>query len=147
LTDGGVVQNCPVIVLLDRPDVSEVLCVSLSSPGDSEATGRITGFVDVMKSILNGMVLRNEFTSYMLGHNKWGEKFRVVNCQVGKDINIFDTDQIPYVMQEAKEKSKFIDPESMTSWIPKKTSMKCGNFDKSVEAAMIRQRLHNYESV
>ena len=101
LSDGGIVQNCPVGILMDRNDIDEVICISLNFSENENV--RYTNFLKVITKILEGIPVRNELFSYWMAQKKWKEKFRLINFQVDDAIDIFDVSKIPYIMDKAIE--------------------------------------------
>lgn len=115
LSDGGLIQNCPVAVIANRTDLEEVLCISVSDRGRS--VSRIKGWYDVLSSIVSGMVSRNEYMSYAFAESIWRERFKLIRCLVDAR-DIFDVDNIPSIMSQAQF---FSSPcgNTIESWIPK----------------------------
>lgn len=116
LTDGGVIQNAPVSLLIGRKDVTDVLCIDMANSFCT--TERFTNFMSVIGRILSGTSNRNEALSYYIGFKTWGEKFKLWSCQFDKEVDIFDVKEIPYIMHIARVAGHVDDEQSIGAWLP-----------------------------
>jgi len=124
LTDGGVIQNCPTSVLAERTDIDEVLCVSVEGPETNGKGKRYNSMISSLKRIVEGIVSRNEFVSYSVAFNRWGDNFKVWQCKMDNEIDIFEVKDIPYIMHQARIFSTMGGPETMSQWVPRRNGKK-----------------------
>lgn len=111
LTDGGVISNCPVLALSDilkNETIDQVVCFTNRAYDKQKGRDkRYTSFTGVLSRVVSGLVERNEYTSYSLGFQLYGNRFGICDCQFSEDYDIFTTDNIPAIMREAEATYKY----------------------------------------
>ena len=130
LTDGGLIQNCPVAVIANRSDIDEVVVISVSLSKDKETKKRYTSTFSVMERIISGVVERNEYMSYSYGSSIWKNKFKMINIVLDEDIDIFDMSVIAHIIERSYNYGLVNDFSNIVGWVPKNVDgfMSFGSF-------------------
>lgn len=100
LTDGGIVENCPISPIFIHNDIENV--ISLATNCNAVKENIKYNKINALKQIVKGIVPRNEFISYYNGFQKFQDKFYLYEALFPFDVDIFDFNLINRLMIEVK---------------------------------------------